>query len=96
MSLTGVVQAASEHTRTSYHATLLHPLSDVIPFQLNVGVVSFVGVVTEFNVGAFGPALSTCTAVLGPVNTFPLFVVSLTTSAFNVNPVVPFTPAIHV
>ena len=84
------------HTHTSYHATLLHPLSLATAFQLNVGVVSFVGVVAATNVGLFGQLLSTCIVRLGHVAAFPLLLVSFTAFAFNVNHVVPFTLATHV
>ena len=94
--LVAVLHTLSVHTRTSYHATLLHPLSLDTAFQLSVGVVSFVGVVVAFNIGAFGHVLSTCTVALGHVATFPLFAVSFTAFAFRVNPVVPFAPGFHV
>ena len=94
--LVAVLHALSVHTRTSYHATVLHPLSLATAFQVSVGVVSLVGDVVAFNVGFPGHALSTCTPKLGHVATFPLLLVSFTAPAFNVNPVVPFTLTFHV
>ena len=64
MLLVAVLHALSVHTRTSYHATELHPLSLFTAFQLSVGVVSFVGVAAAFNVGAFGAVVSTVTMLL--------------------------------
>ena len=94
--LVAVVHDAFVHTRTSYLLTVLHPLSLDTAFQLSVGVVSFVGVVTDFNVGALGHVVSTCTVALGHVSAFPLLLVSFTAFAFNINPVVPFAPDFHV
>ena len=56
--LVALVHAAAVHTRTSYPLTVLHQLSLDTAFQLNVGVVSLVGVVTLNHQGTFGPLVS--------------------------------------
>lgn len=82
------------HICTSYHATLLHPLS-FGAVHFNVGLKLLFSCNVKL-VGLFGQLLSTCTVALGHVATFPLLLVSFTASAFNVNHVVPFTLATHV